>query len=187
MKKIIATILVILATGVFFSISAFAEEPQIGSSIYSYIDSTGVRVIVEILEDGTTIITYGEEQFEEIAPDDLVSVCHECGEVHEGSLCKKEAPRIKLMTFKSSDGFKRYSDIKGNALYYVTADHKLMLMNLVTNQLYYMADNVKELCRFGMNGRYIGYVTLKDEFFSTPYEVGKDGKLSTEFQMEFGE
>lgn len=187
MKKIFAAILVILATGVFFSVSAFAEEPQIGSSIYSYIDSTGMRVTVETFEDGSQIITYDEDQFEEIDPDELVGVCPKCGEIHEGSLCKKEAPRAELMTLKSNDGFKRYSDLKGSALYYVTADHKLMLMNLVTKQLYYVADNVKELCRFGMNGRYIGYMTSEGKFFSVPFEVDDRGRMSSNFQDSFGE
>ena len=77
--------------------------------------------------------------------------------------------------------------MKGDALYFVTLDNKLMLMNLKTKQLYFIADEVMGLTRYGMNGRYIGYVTLNDKFFSVPYEVGKGGKLSTDFQMEFGE
>ena len=73
--------------------------------------------------------------------------------------------------------------MKGDAFYFVTLDNKLMLMNLKTKQLYFIADEVMGLTRYGMNGRYIGYVTLNDQFFSVPY----DGKLSTDFQMEFGE
>lgn len=77
--------------------------------------------------------------------------------------------------------------MKANTLYVVTRSNKLMLVNLKTNQLYFIADNVAGLFRFGMNGRYIGYVTLKDETFTIPYEVGEDGNLSTDFQLEFGE
>ena len=72
-------------------------------------------------------------------------------------------------------------------MYFITPDSKLMLMNLKTKELIFIKDQVAGLTRYGMNGGYIGYVTLKDEFFSVPYEIGKDGKLSTEFQVEFGE
>ena len=69
----------------------------------------------------------------------------------------------------------------------MTLDNNLMLMNLKTKQLYFIADNVAGLTRMGMNGRYIAYVTLQDKFVSVPYEIGTDGKLSTDFQQEFGE
>lgn len=120
-------------------------------------------------------------------PDDLLEVCPKCGKIHDGC-CEEEAVRIHFRHYTDSKfAYLKYCDMKGDAFYFVTLDNKLMLMNLKTKQLYFIADEVMGLTRYGMNGRYIGYVTLNDKFFSVPYEVGKDGKLSTDFQMEFGE
>lgn len=120
-------------------------------------------------------------------PDDLLEVCPKCGKIHDGC-CEEEAVRIHFRHYTDSKfAYLKYCDMKGDAFYFVTLDNKLMLMNLKTKQLYFIADEVMGLTRYGMNGRYIGYVTLNDKFFSVPYEVRKDGKLSTDFQMEFGE
>lgn len=120
-------------------------------------------------------------------PDDLLEVCPKCGKIHDGC-CEEEAVRIHFRHYTDSKfAYLKYCDMKGDAFYFVTIDNKLMLMNLKTKQLYFIADEVMGLTRYGMNGRYIGYVTLNDKFFSVPYEVGKDGKFSTDFQMEFGE
>ena len=120
-------------------------------------------------------------------PDDLLEVCPKCGKIHDGC-CEEEAVRIHFRHYTDSKyAYLKYCDMKGDAFYFVTLDNKLMLMNLKTKQLYFIADEVMGLTRYGMNGRYIGYVTLNDKFFSVPYEVGKDGKFSTDFQMEFGE
>lgn len=120
-------------------------------------------------------------------PDDLLEVCPKCGKIHDGC-CEEEAVRIHFRHYTDSKfAYLKYCDMKGDAFYFVTLDNKLMLMNLKTKQLYFIADEVMGLTRYGMNGRYIGYVTLNDKFFSVPYEVGKDGKLSTDFQIEFGE
>ena len=120
-------------------------------------------------------------------PDALLEVCPKCGKIHDGC-CAEEAERIHFRHYVDTDySYLKFCDLKDNALYFVTLDNNLMLMNLKTKQLYFIADEVMGLTRYGMNGRYIGYVTLNDKFFSVPYEVGKDGKLSTDFQMEFGE
>lgn len=120
-------------------------------------------------------------------PDDLLEVCPKCGKIHDGC-CEEEAVRIHFRHYTDSKfAYLKYCDMKGDAFYFVTLDNKLMLMNLKTKQLYFIADEVMGLTRYGMNGRYIGYVTLNDKFFSVPYEVRKDCKLSTDFQMEFGE
>lgn len=120
-------------------------------------------------------------------PDALLEVCPKCGKIHDGC-CAEEAERIHFRHYVDTDySYLKFCDLKDNALYFVTLDNNLMLMNLKTKQLYFIADEVIGLTRYGMNGRYIGYVTLNDKFFSVPYEVGKDGKLSTDFQMEFGE
>lgn len=120
-------------------------------------------------------------------PDDLLEVCPKCGKIHDGC-CEEEAVRIHFRHYTDYKfAYLKYCDMKGDAFYFVTLDNKLMLMNLKTKQLYFIADEVMGLTRYGMNGRYIGYVTLNDKFFSVPYEVGKDGKFSTDFQMEFGE
>ena len=120
-------------------------------------------------------------------PDDLLEVCPKCGKIHDGC-CEEEAVRIHFRHYTDSKfAYLKYCDMKGDAFYFVTLDNKLMLMNLKTKQLYFIADEVMGLTRYGMNGRDIGYVTLNDKFFSVPYEVGKDGKFSTDFQMEFGE
>lgn len=120
-------------------------------------------------------------------PDDLLEVCPKCGKIHDGC-CAEEAERIHFRHYVDTDySYLKFCDLKDNALYFVTLDNNLMLMNLKTKQLYFIADEVMGLTRYGMNGRYIGYVTLNDKFFSVPYEVGKDGKFSTDFQMEFGE
>lgn len=116
-------------------------------------------------------------------PDDLLEVCPKCGKIHDGC-CEEEAVRIHFRHYTDYKfAYLKYCDMKGDAFYFVTLDNKLMLMNLKTKQLYFIADEVMGLTRYGMNGRYIGYVTLNDQFFSVPY----DGKLSTDFQMEFGE
>lgn len=189
MKKVISMFIVI-CTLAMVSVSAFADEGIIGSSISRMLDETGKYWITEeTFEDGSTY-TYvepcdeEEETIDELLPSDLVAVCQECGKIHEG-LCKESAARVSLDK-EQKNLFKTF-DMKENAVYFVTADQKLMLLNVATKQFYFIADDVAGLTRFGMNGCYIGYVTLKDEFFSVPYEVGKDGKLSTEFQMEFGE
>lgn len=182
MKKIISMVMMICIFAM-ISVSAFAEETCIGSSIYKRIDDSGKYWVTdETFEDGTTI-TYVEpcevgEELIDLTPIDM-DVCQYCGKIHEG-LCKESAARVFLG--KEQKNLMRTFELRENAVYFVTADHKLMLLNVVTKQFYFIADDVVSLTRFGMNGRYIGYVTLKDEFFSVPYEIG-----DTDFQQEFGE
>lgn len=187
MKKIISMVMMSCIFAM-ISVSAFAEETCIGSSIYKRIDDTGKYWVTdESFEDGTTI-TYvepceEEEELIDLTPIDM-EVCQYCGKVH-GGLCKESATSISL------DEEQKYLvktfDLKDNAVYFVTADHKLMLFNVATKKFYFIADNVCGITRFGMNGRYIGYVTFQNKFFSVPYEIGTDGTLSTDFQQEFGE
>ena len=164
MKKLVSMMLVIIALAT-LSITAFATN----------VDDVEFEVLTP--EEIASI-----EEAED--PDDLLEICPKCGKVHDGC-CDQEfvRPHVK---FKNEE-YITFCEMKDNALYFITPDSKLMLMNLKTKELIFIKDQVAGLTRYGMNGRYIGYVTLNDEFFSVPYEIGKDGKLSTEFQVEFGE
>lgn len=210
MKKFIS-MLVVICTLALVSVSAFAAETEvIGSSISEKLDESGKYwIIEETFEDGSKVIRT-ESCFEELLPEEILEVCPECGEIHDGECetlisddllevcpkcgkihdgcCEEEAKRIYFKHYIDSDQeYLKFCDIKQNAMYFVTADNKLMLMNLKTKQLYFVADEVAGLARFGMNGRYIAYVTLQDKFISVPYEIGADGKLSIDFQKEFGD
>lgn len=164
MKKLVSMMLMIIAL-VTLSITAFATNA----------DNVEAEVLAP--EDIVSI----EETKDS---DDLFEVCPKCGKVHDGC-CDQEfvRPHVK---FKNEE-YITFCDMKDNALYFITPDSNLMLMNLKTKELIFIKDKVAGLTRYGMNGRYIGYVTLKDEFFSVPYGIGNDGKLSTDFQQEFGE
>lgn len=192
MKKIMSMAIVLIAL-VTLSVSAFAADNGKQTSESNFQEN----VVVKVAKTGE--LMKEEEEFEILTPeeissmeetedpDDLLEVCPKCGKIHDGC-CEEEAIRIHFRHYTDSKfAYLKYCDMKGDALYFVTLDNKLMLMNLKTKQLYFIADEVMGLARYGMNGRYIGYVTLNDKFFSVPYEVGKDGKLSTDFQMEFGE
>ena len=192
MKKIMSMAIVLIAL-VTLSVSAFAADngKQISESTFQE------NVVVKVSNAGKFMKE--EEEFEILTPEEISSMeetedpdallegCPKCGKIHDGC-CAEEAERIHFRHYVDTDySYLKFCDLKDNALYFVTLDNNLMLMNLKTKQLYFIADEVMGLTRYGMNGRYIGYVTLNDKFFSVPYEVGKDGKLSTDFQMEFGE
>ena len=183
MKKVISMIIAILVMAM-GSVSAFAAEGVIGSSISKKLDESGKYWIVEeTFEDGSKVIHTEEEVYY----DDWIDVCPKCGKIHDGC-CEEEAKRVHFTHYIDGDyQYLKFCDIKDNALYFVTPDNKLMLMNLKTNQLTYIADGVAGLSRMGMNGRFLSYVTLDDNFFSVPFEIGEDGQLSTDFQQEFGE
>lgn len=192
MKKIMSMAIVLIAL-VTLSVSAFAADngKQTSESIFQE------NVVVKVANTGE--LMKEEEEFEILTPeeissmeetedpDDLLEVCPKCGKIHDGC-CAEEAERIHFRHYVDTDySYLKFCDMKDNALYFVTLDNNLMLMNLKTKQLYFIADNVAGLTRIGMNGRYIAYVTLQDKFVSVPYEIGTDGKLSTDFQQEFGE
>lgn len=192
MKKIMSMAIVLIAL-VTLSVSAFAADngKQTSESIFQE------NVVVKVANTGE--LMKEEEEFEILTPeeissmeetedpDDLLEVCPKCGKIHDGC-CAEEAERIHFRHYVDTDySYLKFCDMKDNALYFVTLDNNLMLMNLKTKQLYFIADNVAGLTRMGMNGRYIAYVTLQDKFVSVPYEIGTDGKLSTDFQQEFGE
>lgn len=192
MKKIMSMAIVLIAL-VTLSVSAFAADngKQTSESIFQE------NVVVKVANTGE--LMKEEEEFEILTPeeissmeetedpDDLLEVCPKCGKIHDGC-CAEEAKRIHFRHYVDTDySYLKFCDMKDNALYFVTLDNNLMLMNLKTKQLYFIADNVAGLTRMGMNGRYIAYVTLQDKFVSVPYEIGTDGKLSTDFQQEFGE
>ena len=192
MKKLLSMALVFV-TLVTLSISAFATNSNFETLTpddLSHEEEFEALKPEELIQDEEFEILTPEETAsteETEDPDDLLEVCPKCGKIHDGC-CEEEAIRIHFRHYTDSKfAYLKYCDMKGDALYFVTLDNKLMLMNLKTKQLYFIADEVMGLTRYGMNGRYIGYVTLNDKFFSVPYEVGKDGKLSTDFQMEFGE
>lgn len=193
MKKFISMFIGICALAM-FSVSAFAEGGIIGSSYSQVLDESGKYWIVEEKYEDGTVRTYTETYSEEAEEsddsdefDDQLQVCPKCGKIHDGC-CEEEAVRKHFEHYVDEDyGYLKFCELKDNALYFVTPENKLMLMNLKTKQLYFIADEVAGLSHMGMNGRYIAYVTLKGELFSVPYEVGEDGKLSTDFQMKFGE
>lgn len=192
MKKIMSMAIVLIAL-VTLSVSAFAADNGKQTSESNFQEN----VVVKVAKTGE--LMKEEEEFEILTPeeissmeetedpDDLLEVCPKCGKIHDGC-CAEEAERIHFRHYVDTDySYLKFCDMKDNALYFVTLDNNLMLMNLKTKQLYFIADNVAGLTRMGMNGRYIAYVTLQDKFVSVPYEIGNDGKLSTDFQMEFGE
>lgn len=192
MKKIMSMAIVLIAL-VTLSVSAFAADNGKQTSESNFQEN----VVVKVAKTGE--LMKEEEEFEILTPeeissmeetedpDDLLEVCPKCGKIHDGC-CAEEAERIHFRHYVDTDySYLKFCDMKDNALYFVTLDNKLMLMNLKTKQLYFIADNVAGLTRMGMNGRYIAYVTLQDKFVSVPYEIGTDGKLSTDFQQEFGE
>ena len=191
MKKIMSMAIVFIAL-VTLSVSAFAADNGKQTSESNFQENVVVKVAKtgELMKEEEFEILTPEEisSMEETEdPDDLLEVCPKCGKIHDGC-CAEEAERIHFRHYVDTDySYLKFCDMKDNALYFVTLDNKLKLMNLKTKHLYFIADEVMGLARYGMNGRYIGYVTLNDKFFSVPYEVGKDGKLSTDFQMEFGE
>ena len=192
MKKIMSMAIVLIAL-VTLSVSAFAADNGKQTSESNFQEN----VVVKVANTGE--LMKEEEEFEILTPeeissmeetedpDDLLEVCPKCGKIHDGC-CAEEAERIHFRHYVDTDySYLKFCDMKDNALYFVTLDNNLMLMNLKTKQLYFIADNVAGLTRIGMNGRYIAYVTLQDKFVSVPYEIGTDGKLSTDFQQEFGE
>lgn len=192
MKKIMSMAIVLIAL-VTLSVSAFAADNGKQTSESNFQEN----VVVKVAKTGE--LMKEEEEFEILTPeeissmeetedpDDLLEVCPKCGKIHDGC-CAEEAERIHFRHYVDTDySYLKFCDMKDNALYFVTLDNNLMLMNLKTKQLYFIADNVAGLTRMGMNGRYIAYVTLQDKFVSVPYEIGNDGKLSTNFQQEFGE
>lgn len=192
MKKIMSMAIVLIAL-VTLSVSAFAVD----NGKKTFESTFQENVVVKVANEGEFMKE--EEEFEILTPEEissmeetedpdaLLEVCPKCGKIHDGC-CEEEAVRIHFKHYTDSKfAYLKFCDLNGNALYFVTPDNNLMLMNLKTKQLYFIADEVIGLTRYGMNGRYIGYVTLNDKFFSVPYEVGKDGKLITDFQMEFGE
>lgn len=192
MKKIMSMAIVLIAL-VTLSVSAFAADNGKQTSESNFQEN----VVVKVAKTGE--LMKEEEEFEILTPeeissmeetedpDDLLEVCPKCGKIHDGC-CAEEAERIHFRYYVDTDySYLKFCDMKDNALYFVTLDNNLMLMNLKTKQLYFIADNVAGLTRMGMNGRYIAYVTLQDKFVSVPYEIGNDGKLSTNFQQEFGE
>lgn len=192
MKKIMSMAIVLIAL-VTLSVSAFAADNGKQTSESNFQEN----VVVKVANTGE--LMKEEEEFEILTPeeissmeetedpDDLLEVCPKCGKIHDGC-CAEEAERIHFRHYVDTDySYLKFCDMKDNALYFVTLDNNLMLMNLKTKQLYFIADNVAGLTRMGMNGRYIAYVTLQDKFVSVPYEIGNDGKLSTDFQQEFGE
>lgn len=192
MKKIMSMAIVLIAL-VTLSVSAFAADNGKQTSESNFQEN----VVVKVANTGK--LMKEEEEFEILTPeeissmketedpDDLLEVCPKCGKIHDGC-CAEEAERIHFRHYVDTDySYLKFCDMKDNALYFVTLDNNLMLMNLKTKQLYFIADNVAGLTRMGMNGRYIAYVTLQDKFVSVPYEIGNDGKLSTDFQQEFGE
>ncbi len=192
MKKIMSMAIVLIAL-VTLSVSAFAADNGKQTSESNFQEN----VVVKVANTGE--LMKEEEEFEILTPeeissmeetedpDDLLEVCPKCGKIHDGC-CAEEAERIHFRHYVDTDySYLKFCDMKDNALYFVTLDNNLMLMNLKTKQLYFIADNVAGLTRMGMNGRYIAYVTLQDKFVSVPYEIGTDGKLSTDFQQEFGE
>ena len=192
MKKIMSMAIVLIAL-VTLSVSAFAADNGKQTSESNFQEN----VVVKVANTGK--LMKEEEEFEILTPeeissmeetedpDDLLEVCPKCGKIHDGC-CAEEAERIHFRHYVDTDySYLKFCDMKDNALYFVTFDNNLMLMNLKTKQLYFIADNVAGLTRMGMNGRYIAYVTLQDKFVSVPYEIGNDGKLSTDFQQEFGE
>ena len=192
MKKIMSMAIVLIAL-VTLSVSAFAADNGKQTSESNFQEN----VVVKVANTGE--LMKEEEEFEILTPeeissmeetedpDDLLEVCPKCGKIHDGC-CAEEAERIHFRHYVDTDySYLKFCDMKDNALYFVTLDNNLMLMNLKTKQLYFIADNVAGLTRLGMNGRYIAYVTLQDKFVSVPYEIGTDGKLSTDFQQEFGE
>lgn len=192
MKKIMSMAIVLIAL-VTLSVSAFAADNGKQTSESNFQEN----VVVKVAKTGE--LMKEEEEFEILTPeeissmeetedpDDLLEVCPKCGKIHDGC-CAEEAERIHFRHYVDTDySYLKFCDMKDNALYFVTLDNNLMLMNLKTKQLYFIADNVAGLTRMGMNGRYIAYVTLQDKFVSVPYEIGNDGKLSTDFQQEFGE
>ena len=192
MKKIMSMAIVLIAL-VTLSVSAFAADNGKQTSESNFQENVVVKVakMGELMkeEEEFEILTPEEissmEETED--PDDLLEVCPKCGKIHDGC-CAEEAERIHFRHYVDTDySYLKFCDMKDNALYFVTLDNNLMLMNLKTKQLYFIADNVAGLTRMGMNGRYIAYVTLQDKFVSVPYEIGNDGKLSTNFQQEFGE
>lgn len=192
MKKLLSMALVFV-TLVTLSIPAFAAnnsfETLTPDDLSHEEEFEALKPEDLIQDEEFEILTPEEIAFREEAedPDDLLEVCPKYGKIHDGC-CEEEAVRIHFRHYTDSKfAYLKYCDMKGDAFYFVTLDNKLMLMNLKTKQLYFIADEVMGLTRYGMNGRYIGYVTLNDKFFSVPYEVGKDGKFSTDFQMEFGE
>lgn len=192
MKKIMSMAIVLIAL-VTLSVSAFAAD----NGKQTFESNFQENVVVKVANTGE--LMKEEEEFEILTPeeissmeetedpDDLLEVCPKCGKIHDGC-CAEEAERIHFRHYVDTDySYLKFCDMKDNALYFVTLDNNLMLMNLKTKQLYFIADNVAGLTRMGMNGRYIAYVTLQDKFVSVPYEIGTDGKLSTDFQQEFGE
>lgn len=192
MKKIMSMAIVLIAL-VTLSVSAFAADNGKQTSESNFQEN----VVVKVANTGK--LMKEEEEFEILTPeeissmketedpDDLLEVCPKCGKIHDGC-CAEEAERIHFRHYVDTDySYLKFCDMKDNALYFVTLDNNLMLMNLKTKQLYFIADNVAGLTRMGMNGRYIAYVTLQDKFVSVHYEIGNDGKLSTDFQQEFGE
>lgn len=192
MKKIMSMAIVLIAL-VTLSVSAFAADNGKQTSESNFQEN----VVVKVANTGE--LMKEEEEFEILTPeeissmeetedpDDLLEVCPKCGKIHDGC-CAEEAERIHFRHYVDTDySYLKFCNMKDNALYFVTLDNNLMLMNLKTKQLYFIADNVAGLTRMGMNGRYIAYVTLQDKFVSVPYEIGTDGKLSTDFQQEFGE
>lgn len=129
-----------------------------------------------------------ETVFEEgtVDPDDLLEVCPKCGKKHDGC-CDEDVEHIHFRHYVDMDfDDSKYYDVKGDAVYFVTPNHKLVLVNLKTKQLKVIADNVICLTRSGMNGRNISYITINGEFFNVP-EIGEDEMLDTDFCDEYEE
>lgn len=192
MKKIMSMAIVLIAL-VTLSVSAFAADNGKQTSESNFQENVVVKVANtgELMKEEKEFEILTPEEISSMEetedPDDLLEVCPKCGKIHDGC-CAEEAERIHFRHYVDTDySYLKFCDMKDNALYFVTLDNNLMLMNLKTKQLYFIADNVAGLTRMGMNGRYIAYVTLQDKFVSVPYEIGNDGKLSTDFQQEFGE
>lgn len=150
MKKITRTALIIMAMVITLSFSAFAEND---SGINQELPKT--EMVLEVEED----------------PDELLQRCPKCGNIHDG--CCEDCMHLLERTYNEVKEW----DYKQNALYFVTAENQLILINLKTKQSYEIAESVKGVIRIGMNGRYIGYVTLEGEAFIAPYEIGEDGNL----------
>ena len=144
MKKIMSMAIVLIAL-VTLSVSTFAADNgnQISESTFQE------NVVVKVSNAGKFMKE--EEEFEILTPEEissmeetedpdaLLEVCPKCGKIHDGC-CAEEAERIHFRHYVDTDySYLKFCDLKDNALYFVTLDNNLMLMNLKTKQLYFIA------------------------------------------------
>lgn len=180
MKKIFSFLTVIMLLCGVGCMTAFAEGGDIGTAFSAVKDEFGNIYVSETDQDGSTfdyIIPADKQESEAVE-----EVCPKCGKIHDGC-CEQEV--VRPHTMLHGEVYLTFCEMKDNALYFITPENQLMLMNLKTKELMVIANDVAGLIRSGMNGRNIEYVTLEEKVIPVPYEIGKDGKLlTTDFQEE---